>query len=392
MQPLRLALIGNLCDNAIIFANLLRADDLKPSIYMSSVELRACTLPAMQPVEGASFNEHIEKIQEANSDIHIWDYAPKLNWLMYLPVLGKIIFRGLTLIRFLWQLQKVDIILSFAMYHIVSLLSARPYITLSTGADLHEIAVEKSIKGWLMKHAFKRARSVRASFDPISKANAIRLKLGHIDPFLIPWPVPDKPPASSHSEGPIRVFMPSRQDWCDPERALLSKRNDFFIRAWARRVREGWDSVLTIVEHGEDVEATRSLVNDLGIADLVQFVPILDQASLQKQIENADLVADQFDQGTPGALALQALASGRALSIYWNESSSAHVFSQVAPVINGNSEKQLFEQLQRFAQRAHLRELGLQGHAWIKREYNHERLRRQLRWSIALACGTTLRE
>ena len=392
MRPLRLALIGNLCDNAIIFANLLRADDLKPSIFMSSVELRACTLPAMQPVEGASFNEHIEKIQEANSDIYIWDYAPKLNWLMCIPLLGKIIYRVLTLINLLWQLQKMDIILSFAMYHIVSLLSLKPYIALSTGADLHEVAVEKSIKGWLMKHAFKRAQSVRASFDPISKAHAIFLKLGHIEPFLIPWPVPEKPPSIIHDEGPIRVFMPSRQDWCDPERALLSKRNDLFIRAWARRVKEGWDSVLTIVEHGEDLEATRSLVNDLGIAGLVQFVPILDQASLQKQIENADLVADQFDQGTPGALALQALASGRALSIYWSESSSAHVFSQVAPVINGNSEEQLFEQLQQFAQREHLRELGLQGYFWMKREYNHDRLRHQLRWSIALACGTILSE
>lgn len=390
MRPVRVALIGNLCDNALIFGRLLKAGQLSVTIYLSREELESSSDPEVQGKAGMDVEKRIVYLCQNNPAIVIWDHRPAFAWLNQSGTVGRLIFKALGAARLLSGLRRHDVIFSFAMYHIVALLSGRPYIAFSTGADLHDIAVERSLKGWLMRVAFRRACSVRGSYDPTSRAHAVKLRLGGIEPFLIPWPVPAVPVEPLRDTGPIDVFMPSRQDWCDPGRAHIAKRNDLFIRAWARRVREGWESRLTVVEHGEDVEATRQLVRDLGVEEKVDFVPRLAQNQLQKRIEEADLVADQFDQGTPGALSLQTLATGRALCMYWDEYSSAFAFSCVPPLINGNSEKVLYEGLVRYASRANLQQLGCRGHSWIKREYCPERLRQQLYLSIALATGIPL--
>lgn len=390
MAPkLRVALIGNLCDNAVIFGRLLKTEDLQISLYMDCKELQDCTLPEVLDEGEPVLEKRIEALKKRDPRVFIWDYAPGWKWISSLPF-GETLFRSLMAIRFALRLRKEDVILSFAMYHIVAWLSGKPYIATSTGADLHEMAVEKSIKGALMRRAFKRANSVRASYDPLSRRNAIRLKLGDLSPFLIPWSVPEKPVAPVVKEGPIRVFMPARLDWTDTSRAGIAKRNDLFIRGWARMVNEGWDSMLTIVAHGDDVDATKSLVGELGVGDRVEFIPRLDQASLQEQIEGCDLVADQFDQGTQGAISLQAMATGRALAMYWDPSFSKFSFSSVPPIINGKTVEELYDGLRENPGREDMQKLGHQAHEWIRREFDADRLRSQLRLAISLATGVPL--
>jgi len=388
-SPLKLALIGNLCDNAVIFWRLLRAEDLQISLYMSSQELRDCTVPELVNDSAGTDDERIRHERNREPRIRIWDHAPKLSWVKKLP-LGNGVFQALMVLRFAYWLHREDVVISFAMYHIVAWLSRRPYMAFCTGADLHEVAIERSYKGWLMRKALKRSRLVQATLDEISRENGVRLKLSTLQPFRIPWRISSQCPEWGNHQGPTKVFMPSNQDWCDPRRAGLAKRNDLFIRAWARRIDEGWESILTIVAHGPDIEATRRLVEELGIARVVRFIPRLDQTHLQAQIDASDLVADQFDQGVPGALALQTLASGRALGIFWDTSISALTYLSVPPILNGKSEEELYEALRRHPSREDLQELGRKGYEWMKREYEPQRLRSQLRFAISLAVGRSL--
>jgi hypothetical protein len=184
--------------------------------------------------------------------------------------------------------------------------------------------------------------------------------------------------------------MPSRQDWGGPGRDQLAKGNDRFIRAWARRVNEGWDSTLTIVEYGDHVAAAKKLVMELGVSEHVRYVPRLNQPDLQRSIEEADLIADQFDQGTPGILALQTMATGRALCIHWDEFSSLFAYSAVPPVLNGNREEILYQALRGCSSREQLQALGAAGYDWMSREYDRRKLRERLRFSVSLVTGIPL--
>jgi hypothetical protein len=215
----------------------------------------------------------------------------------------------------------------------------------------------------------------------------MKLKLQISAPFMLPLHIPPQPVAFGARSGPIKVFMPSRQDWGGPGRDQLAKGNDRFIRAWARRVNDGWASTMTIVEYGDHVAAAKKLVGDLGVADHVRFVPRLNQPDLQRSIEDADLVADQFDQGTPGILALQTMATGRALSIHWDEFSSLFAYSTVPPVLNGNDEDVLYQALGGCASRDELQALGKAGYDWMCREYDRRKLCERLRLSVSLVTG-----
>lgn len=387
MKRQRVALIGNVCDVAVVFGELLRSEDLGVTVYVSRGELQASRSKFLRGDLSMDVDEQIEALQEHNPEVYIWDHAPRLEWLRRSVPGGSRLVLGLLLLRLLKQLRQANVIISFASYHIPAMFSGRPYLAFSTGADLHEVAIEHSVRGWLMRRAFRRAASLHASFDPVSRANATKLKLQISGPFLLPWQIPAQPVSYGERTGPIRVLMPSRQDWVGSGRHQLAKGNDRFIRAWARRVNEGWSSSLTIVEFGDHVAATKDLIMELDVSDHVRFVPLLAQSDLQRSIEEADLVADQFDQGTPGVLALQTMATGRALSIYWDEVSSLFAFSALPPVINGSSEETLYQALRECATRDQLQALGAAGHEWMSREYNQRKLRQKLLLSVALATG-----
>ena len=390
MKRQRVALIGNLCDVAVMFGELLRSEDLEIRVYVSRKELQDSMASFLRGDLQEPLAERITALQEHNPEVHIWDHAPGMQWLRVVPFGAKLVY-ALTYLRLLRNLRKADVVVSFAMHHVTAMFSRRPYLAFSTGADLHEIAMERSVRGWFMRRAFHRATALYASYDPVSRQNATRLKLQIAGPFLLPRDIPSKPPDFGERSGPIRVFMPSRQDWGGPGRDQLAKGNDRFIRAWARRVAEGWHSSLTIVEYGDHVAAAKDLVVALGVDDHVRFVPRLNQPELQRMIEEADLVADQFDQGTPGVLALQTMAAGRALSIFWDETSSLFAYACLPPVLNGDSEETLYQALTACDSREQLQAIGTAGHEWMCREYDRRKLRQRLRLSLAIAVGTPLR-
>jgi hypothetical protein len=174
MTRQRVALIGNLCDCAVIFGELLRSEDLEIAIYVSRKELQDSMASALRGDMSEELDERISRLREHNPEAHIWDHAPRLDWLRRAVPCGSDLVNMIMFLRLLNHLRKANIVLSFAMYHIVAMLSGRPYLAFSTGADLHEIAMEGSLRGWLMRRAFRQAeaadrRAISASLaDPIA--------------------------------------------------------------------------------------------------------------------------------------------------------------------------------------------------------------------------------
>ena len=389
-RRMKVAIAGNLCDTTILFEKLLQSEDMEISTYLSCKELLDSKSSELFGGGGLGLEERVQRLREARPSVHVWDYAPKFARILRCLPGGSALLMLILYLNLVRMLHEANCVVSFAWYHIASLLSRRPYVAFSTGADLQEIAIESSIRGYLMRRAFRKACSVYASYDSTSRANATNIGVTISRPFLMPWPLPERFVSFKVTEGPVRVFMGSRQDWTDPRRAMVAKGNDRFIRAWARRIKDGWKSTLTIVEFGNDIEATRRLVSELEVDEYVRFIPLLNQTALQECVEKADLVADQFDQGTPGVLALQTMATGRALSIYWDLYSSLFAYSVPPPVINGNNDETLYRGLCKCASRQDLQELGRRGHNWMKAHYDRNRIREDLRLSISFATRTTM--
>ena len=365
---MKVAIAGNLCDTTILFEKLLQSEDTEISTYLSCKELLDSKSSELFGGGGLDLEERVQLLREARPSVHVWDYAPKFARILRCLPGGSVLLMLILYLNLVRMLHEANCVVSFAWYHIASLLSRRSYVAFSTGADLQEIAIESSIRGYLMRRAFRKACSVYASYDSTSRANATNIGVTISRPFLMPWPVPERFVSFKVTEGPVRVF----------------------IRAWARRIKDGWKSTLTIVEFGNDIEATRRLVSELEIDEYVRFIPLLNQTVLQECVEKADLVADQFDQGTPGVLALQTMATGRALSIYWDLYSSLFAYSVPPPVINGNNDETLYRGLCKCASRQDLQELGRRGHNWMKAHYDRNRIREDLRLSISFATRTTM--
>lgn len=113
-----------------------------------------------------------------------------------------------------------------------------------------------------------------------------------------------------------RIFAVARHVWVKPLRAGMSqlddKGNDVMIHGLARYVRET-GAVLDIrfVEKGQDVAASKELVDKVGLAHLVTWQPVMTQSRVWDEYRAADIIFDNMGSSTMSMGALEAMAVGR---------------------------------------------------------------------------------
>ena len=118
------------------------------------------------------------------------------------------------------------------------------------------------------------------------------------------------------------VFSPTRHMWCTNADKLPdfdvnggTKRNDKLIRAFARLVEMGVYKApqLWMCDYGQDVDASKQLIETLGISKNVIWFPLMDRRELLEYAKQATFIADQFRQtmsATSAGTTNEALAIG----------------------------------------------------------------------------------
>lgn len=118
------------------------------------------------------------------------------------------------------------------------------------------------------------------------------------------------------------VFSPTRHMWCTNADKLPdfdvnggTKRNDKLIRAFARLVKMGVYKApqLWMCDYGQDVDASKQLIETLGISQNVIWFPLMDRRELLEYAKQATFIADQFRQtmsATSAGTTNEALAIG----------------------------------------------------------------------------------
>lgn len=238
------------------------------------------------------------------------------------------------------------------------------------GSDLRELAFSRSLYGFLIRRAYRRARLI--FFNNVDHIDFLA-RLGLEGRFL-PNPLdldrirPESP--SIRFDGyDFVVFHPSRLDWTySGAKRSSTKGNDRLIRAFARFLRERPRSLLVMIRSGVDIAATEAVVRELGIGDNVRFVERLCKRELIAHLNSADVVADQFDVGAFGGTALEALACGRPLITYLKEDAARRCYGELPPIFNARTADEIALALARAAD-ADRAAVGAETRAWI--EHHH---------------------
>jgi glycosyltransferase involved in cell wall biosynthesis len=239
------------------------------------------------------------------------------------------------------------------------------------GSDLRELAFSHGLNGHLMRRALRASRIV--FFNNVDHA-AYLDRLG-IEGVFLPNPLDldryrPRPAGRMFPGRDFVVFHPVSHDWTYRGRKRSStKGNDRLIRAFARLVRENRKALLVCIVSGPDVEASRALAGKLGIGDNVEFVDRQRKEALGEMLNAADLIADQFDLGALGGVAVEALACGRPLLTYLNDDAARRCYATPPPLFNARTENEIYAALQA-ARQADLNVAGAAARAWAQRHHD----------------------
>lgn len=173
-------------------------------------------------------------------------------------------------------------------------------------------------------------------------------------------------------------FYPSRQLFTTEGKLMdgmqasdPGKRNDLFYLALARVRAKGNNIGVVVIDKGDpDTPAAKAMIEKLGLADAVIWIPAMPRLRLIDWYRAADLVVDCFGGGAPGSISFEAMAcgtpvmqwidldAGREWGLGWDA-----FYASVPPALNCRSVDHISAALEANSRPA-LRALGEQSRQW----------------------------
>lgn len=283
----------------------------------------------------------------------------------------------------LWRnlFSRYDIIHAYATDGIYPLLARVPYVAYEHGT-IRNIPFEQITQGRLCALTYKLAdRVCITNADNIAAAK----KLGLDNYKFVPHPVNEEflaPDQESEAlsislherlDSDFIVFHPSRQHWEKQRHPDWEKGNDIFIRGFARFASEVNPKAAAIfVEWGKSVTDSMKLLEGLGIADKILWIPPQPNRRMVRYLHATDLVADQFHLGAFGSTMPKALACGKLAMLYLNLDIHKWCFDEMPPVINAGTEEDVFEGLVKvYTDEDWVAQLAAEGMSWYKKYHSN---------------------
>ena len=137
----------------------------------------------------------------------------------------------------------------------------------------------------------------------------------------------------ARESGTTLFFTPTRQHWVDPDPGW-AKGNERVFEALRLVRAAGRCCVLHAVAWGIDLESSKARVADLGIEDMVVWLPTMRKRSLWAQYLRADAVIDQFVVPAIGGVTFEAMMLGRRVISAIDEKQAEIFFGKMPPLFN----------------------------------------------------------
>ena len=342
---MRVALLGNLANTAYTYAKALRAEGLNAEVFITEKERKQVNAyPEWEDPE----------IDSTNSTwVHYYDQRNPIS-----------LFQAMV------KLRSYDLIHAFGLPNIYCQFLGRPLITHALGADLKEVVHEPSLTGYLLKRAFFRSKCLLFSdIDHIPHTKRLQLNQSQYFPAAVDIKkYHPKNQNSSKQKDKIVLLHSSFLDWT--EKQTTSKRNDLFFHAFSKFAKEREDLALRVIAAGPDTEVTKKLINDLGLSEIVEFLPPLNKQQLINEYRNCDLIVDQFGMPKFGVNALEGMACERPVFLYLDKNLAIQCYSDLPPTPVANGEEEIYNTLKNICHKDQLQFIGSKCREWVTE--NHE--------------------
>ena len=281
------------------------------------------------------------------------------------------------------DIYKYDLIHSRCLGALSYIKIGLPYVEQSVGSDMRELALQSGGLGKRITRHYKSAEKIIISqTDHIKICKKLNLNNYVYIPLLADTEnyFPDRN-RIDFGNYDLTIFHPAHLDWTytygdrsaekgnNKKYRSSTKGNDRLIKAFAKLVKSGYRSLLIILERGIDVEETKELIADLGISKHVIWHKEMDSLSLRKYFSSVDLVADQFDCGSLGLIAYDAMLCGAPVMGFLDEESAKFCYEELPPIINLQSEDQLYSSLTKMAS-LDLKDIGASSRKWVLRNHS----------------------
>ncbi len=288
----------------------------------------------------------------------------------FLDVLGLIDAQK----RFADWFDGYDVIQAYSTEPIHAMLFApgRPCVAFEHGT-MRDIPFERSGRGRLLAQAYRiSGKVIITNPDVVTAAR----RLGLTNYLFIPHPVDEtkyRPrPSSLRTELMNRyqtdliLLAPSRHNW-----AL--KGNDLLLRAFARLRKAGRNAVLLQFDWGQEVAASKRLIEELGLTGCVVWAPPQNKMKLIDFYNAADIVLDQFTIGTFGTVTPEAMACGKPVVMHFDRGVHEWCYSEMPPVVTAKTEEEIFTRLMELsADPGYRNALGQASREWLVKHHGWE--------------------
>lgn len=167
---------------------------------------------------------------------------------------------------------------------------------------------------------------------------------------------------------------------CNPGLSAIDfKGTDVLIRGFAEYCLRGGQGELRLPQKGQDLDAARELINELGIADRIAWLPEMPLAEFYEEMTKADLICDQFGTSFPGMVTTDAYALGRPVTANLRNEIFGQRFSEHMPGFDAKTPEEIADHLMMMEKdKDILTEMGHKSRTYAETYLSPESMARQL--------------
>lgn len=265
-------------------------------------------------------------------------------------------------------MKKFDLIHAFVEFPIFASFSGKPFISHSQGADFRELSTSKSLRGFLLRRAYKKSKIIIYTQPDYWKINEkILNEKGIFVPII--WDKTDWPRfEKTEKNSKLTIFHPANLDF-------IGKKNQIFIEGFEKFIKKFPEAHLIIVDRGIDSEKTHELVEKLKIKNFTEFVDgPLDKIKMAEFYSKSDIIADQFGVGSMGSVALESMIYEKPVIIYIDQESHRKSYGSVPPVSCAKTPSEVFDVLVQLKEEKYRIKIGKELRTWFDEYHSLEKI------------------
>lgn len=267
--------------------------------------------------------------------------------------------------------KEYDVIIALTEFSIFAMFSGKPYGALSTGSDMRELSFERTLKGFLYRLSYKKARAViwgePDKFKLLKKLGILKKSVFTTAPRNIDY----KPQKVERNDlkNKFVIFHPVSQDW-------RLKNNQKFLRAFKKLCDSREDVHLIISKRGHDLEKAAKILSEGSSSNKFEFVPPLNTNDLQYYYNLADVIVDQFGIGSIGMITVEAMKCAKPVILEIDHEAFNRCYSSIPDgLINVNSEDAIYNELSNLVENRNLcNEFGIKNMKWVEENWDNDKL------------------